>query len=143
MTISMAKFTLSFEEEYPYLVFGITATTKDYRMCWSLNKALNISLKRQSAVDIHDKEKGITGHSCFVYEDEMYSAKYRLIENKRAHSRFLPEVVQADYLLIVDETERISKTEILLKIKTIRQVLLAFNIDIDTLKHKQNLMLTA
>lgn len=139
----MAKFILSFEEDYPYLVFGITSTTKDYRMCWSLNKALNISLKRENALDIYSKDKGIIGHSCFVYEDEVYSAKYRLVENKHAHSRFLPEVVQADYLLIVDETEKVDKTEILRKIKSIRQVLLAFNIDIDTLKNKQNLMLTA
>lgn len=139
----MAKFTLSFDEEYPYYLIGINASAKDYRICWSINKALNISLKREDSIDVHSKSKDIIAHSFFVYTNEELNLKFRLIENKRGVSRFLSEVQQADYLLIIDESESVDTEEILQKIKEIRQVLLVFQIDVDDLKNKQNLMLTA
>lgn len=139
----MAKFTLSFDEEYPYYLIGINASAKDYRICWSINKALNIALKREESIDVHSKSKDIIAHSFFVYTNEELNLKFRLIENKRGVSRFLSEVQQADYLLIIDESESVDTEEILQKIKEIRQVLLVFQIDVDDLKNKQNLMLTA
>ncbi|NEN25279.1 IPExxxVDY family protein [Cryomorpha ignava] len=139
----MAKFTLRFDEEYPYYLIGINASAKDYRICWSINKALNIALKREDSIDVHSKNKDIVAHSYFVYTNEELNLKFRLIENKRGNSRFLTEVQQADYLLIIDESESVDMEGILKKIKEIRQVLLAFEIDIENLKNKQNLMLTA
>lgn len=139
----MAKFTLSFDEEYPYYIIGINASAKDYRICWSINKALNIALKRENSIEVHSKNKDIIAHSFFVYTDEDLNLKFRLIENKRGISRFIAEVQQADYLLIIDESESIDTELILNKMKEIRQVLLAFLIDVEGLKNKQNLMLTA
>lgn len=139
----MAKFTLSFDEEYPYYLIGINASAKDYRICWSINKALNIALKREESIDVHSKNKDIVAHSFFVYTDDELNLKFRLIENKRGNSRFLTEIQHADYLFIIDESDSIDTKEILQKIKEIRQVLLVFQIDVDDLKNKQNLMLTA
>lgn len=143
MTISMAKFTLSLEEDYPYFIIGISSSTPDYRLCWSLNKTLDISLKREESIDIHSKKGDIAAHNVFEFTNEEFNTKYRLIENKKGSSRFLSEAHQADYLLIIDESERIELSELLNEIKKIAQVILAFSIDIDSLKHKQNLMLTA
>lgn len=143
MTISMAKFILSLEEDYPYFIIGISSSTPNYRLCWSLNKALNISLKREKPIDIHSKSGDVAIHAVFEFTDEELNAKYRLIENKKGSSRFLPESHQADYLLIIDESDKIEIPNLLSEIKKITQVILAFSIDIDSLKQKQNLMLTA
>jgi|SRR5690554_1612930 len=143
MTISMAKFTLSLEEDYPYFIIGISSSTPDYRLCWSLNKTLDISLKRDKSIDIHSKNGDVTAHSVFEYTDEVLNTKYRLIENKKGSSRFLSEANQADYLLIIDDSDKIQISDLLNEIKKIAQVILAFSIDIDSLKQKQNLMLTA
>ena len=143
MTISMAKFTLSLEEDYPYFIIGISSSTPDYRLCWSLNKALDISLKREKSIDIHSKNGDVAGHNVFEFTDEVLNTKYRLIENKKGSSRFLSEAQQADYLLIIDNSDKIEISELLNEIKKITQVILAFSIDIDSLKQKQNLMLTA
>ena len=139
----MAKFTLSLEEDYPYFIIGISSSTPNYRLCWSLNKALDISLKREKSIDIHSKNGDVAMHNVFEFTHEDLNTKYRLIENKRGSSRFLSEVQQADYLLIIDESEKIEVIELLNEIKKISQVILAFSIDIDSLKQKQNLMLTA
>ena len=143
MTISMAKFILTLEEDYPYFIIGISSSAPDYRMCWSLNKTFDISLKREKSIEIHSKNGDVAVHNVFEFTDEELNTKYRLIENKKGSSRFLPESHQADYLLIIDESDKIEVTELLTEINKIPQVILAFSIDIDSLKQKQNLMLTA
>lgn len=139
----MAKFNLVLEENYPYFIIGISCSTPDYRLCWSLNKTLGISLKRDKSIDIYSKNGHVTAHSLFEYTDEEFNTKYRFIENKNGSSRFLPESHQADYLLIIDESDKIEIHELLNEINKITHVILAFKIDIDSLKQKQNLMLTA
>lgn len=104
---------------------------------------LNIALKRENSIEVHAKNKDIVEHSFFVFTEEDLNIKYRLIENKRGNSRFLTEVQHADYLLVIDDSESIDIEVILNRIKEIRQVILAFQIEIDDLKNKQNLMLTA
>ena len=104
---------------------------------------LDISLKKEKSIDIHSKNGDVAAHSLFEFIDEELNTKYRLIENKKGSSRFLTEAHQADYLLIIDESEKIEIIELLNEINKITQVILAFSIDVDSLKQKQNLMLTA
>lgn len=143
MTIRMAKFTLTLEEDYPFIVLGINSTAPNYRLCWHLNKALEIALKREHPIDIHSKYGNVTAHNVFTFFDEDINLKYRFIENKRGSSLFLPEVPKADYLLVLDETDMISIQEVLSELNKIALVILAFKIDMNSLKQKQNLMLTA
>lgn len=139
----MAKVTLDLGEEYPYSIFGISASTSDYRLCWNLNKMLKLAFKRVEPITVYSKQGDKIYHNFYVFENEDLQVKYRFIENKRGSSRFLPEVTQADYLLIIDQSPAIIAEEIQRKMMEIRQVLLVFQVDIDELKQKQNLMLTA
>lgn len=139
----MAKITLDLGEEYPYIVFGISASTSDYRLCWNLNKKLKTAFKRVEPLAIYNKQNDKIHHNYYLFENENLQVKYRFIENKRGNSRFLPEVTQADYLLIVDQSPAIVAEEIQKKLMTIRQVLFVFQVNIDELKQKHNLLLTA
>lgn len=139
----MAKLTLDWEEEYPYIVLGIAASLSDYRLCWNLNKTFQFAFNRQEPILVYNKRKDKIFHSFYEFEDLEYNIKYRCIENKNGGSRFLPEVPQADYLLVIDETYAIDPDVMIRKIKDIPQVLLAFRIHLDQLKNKQNLMLLA
>lgn len=139
----MAKVTLDLGEDYPYVIFGISASASDYRLCWSLNKMLKIALKRVEPITVYSKQGDRNFHSFYEFENEDLQLKYRFIENKRGSSRFLPEVTQADYLLIIDQSPTVAEAEIQKKMMEIRQVLLVFQVNIDQLKQKQNLLLTA
>lgn len=143
MTLRMAKFMLVLEDDYPYFIVGINASAPNYRLCWHLNKLFGISLKMENPIDIHSKKGLVTAHNVFSYLDENINVKYRLIENKKGSSLFLPEVTKADYLFVIDENDRIPIREVITEINTISLVVLAFEIEIDLLKQKQNLMLTA
>jgi len=139
----MSKFSLELIEEYPYQVFGIAASAHDYRLCWHINKELGLNFVRQKAIQVINKRKETVNHELFVYENEDAVAKYRLIQNKKTGSIFLPETSKADYLLVIDESPVLNYDEIVLKIKNIRPVLIVFPINLDALKYKQNLLLTA
>jgi len=139
----MSKFSLELIEEYPYQVFGIAASAHDYRLCWHINKELGLNFVRQKAIQVINKRKETVNHELFVYEDEDAVAKYRLIQNKKTGSIFLPETSKADYLLVIDESPVLNYDDIVLKIKNIRPVLIVFPINLDALKYKQNLLLTA
>jgi len=139
----MSKFSLELIEEYPYQVYGIAASAQDYRLCWHLNKELGLKFTRQSAVQIINKRKESVNHEFFLYEDQDSATHYRLVQNKRTGSLFLPEINQADYLLVIDESPVVDYDYLVNKIKAIRPVLMVFAINLDTLKNKQNLLLTA
>lgn len=139
----MAKLTLDWEEDYPYIVLGIATTISDYRLCWSLNKTLKTAFNRRDPILVYNKRKDKFHHSFYVYEDENLKIKYRCVGNKKAASRFLPEMPQADYLLVIDQSPALKAAIFLERIKEIQDVLLVFQIKIDELKHKQNLLLIA
>ncbi len=139
----MSKFSLELIEEYPYEVYGITAIAQDYRLCWHLNKELGLKFTRQEAIQIINKRKESVNHEFFVYEDQDTLTQYRLVQNKRTGSTFLPEVSHADYLLVIDESPVVDYDLLIKKIKNIRPVLMIFPINLDALKNKQNLLLTA
>jgi hypothetical protein len=139
----MSKFSLELIEEYPYQLYGITASAHDYRLCWHLNKELGLKFTRQEAIEIFNKRKESVNHEFFTYEDQESVTKYRLIQNKRTGSTFLPEITEADYLLVIDESPVVDYDALVRKIKNIRPVLMVFPINLDLLKNKQNLLLTA
>lgn len=139
----MSKFVLDLDDEFPFEVFGIAATTKDYRLCWSLNKELAFGFKRLEPLRVYNKQRDTIDHGYFFYEDEALQIKYRLIENKIGSSRFLPEIHKADFIIVVDESPAHDGEKFLKEIKKIRSVLMAFRINLDDLKLKDNILLTA
>lgn len=137
----MAKFTLDVVDEYPYIVYGLNTTSVDYKLCWSINKVLGLAMKKVDALGVFAKQNGTTQHNCFAHTDEHIMRSYHLLENKRGNSLYLPEVKEADFLFIMSEGDFDSDDETIKNLKSIRSVLMAFEINLDKLKHKQNLLL--
>jgi hypothetical protein len=137
----MAKVTLDVVDEYPFKIIGISASARGYRICWGLNQSLNLGLKRESSIQLFTKNNEPVEHGYFTFIDENLDIKYRLVENKRAASKFLPEAPKADFLLIIDDSPGLEQ-DLLAKIKRIRPVLMAYSIEANHLKNKQNLLLT-
>ncbi len=139
----MSKFNLEFEEEYPFYVVGITSSIKDYKLCWHLNKELGLNLVRHTSLELFNKRRDSVSHEFFLYEDEDAQVNYRLIENRKGGNLFLTEAPQADFLMILDESPVLDCENLIKRIKSIRSVLMAFRIDLDKVKNKQNILLTA
>jgi hypothetical protein len=136
----MTKFTLNIEEEYDFSLIGISCHAKDFRLCFELNKLLEIDLTR--AKDLEIISKNTTGnYALFEYIDEDNFLDYYLISNRGEKGFLIPEHKTIDFLLqLKGATNEEIEEELISKICSLSIVLTAYQIDVDSLKSKQNLI---
>ncbi len=136
----MSKLLLNIEEEYDFHLIGISCHSKDYRLCWELNKLLSIDLSRTEDLDLNLKTS-IGQFSFYEFIDEENYSEYFLISNRSAKGFLLPEQKNTDFLFMIKGTPYDSLvTELLEKISSSEIVLTSYKIDVDSLKSKQNLL---
>lgn len=136
----MTKFTLNIEEDYDFSLIGISCHAKDFRLCFELNKLLEIDLTR--AKDLEIISKNTTGnYALFEYIDEDNFLDYYLISNRGEKGFLIPEHKTIDFLLqLKGATNEEIEEELISKICSLSIVLTAYQIDVDSLKSKQNLI---
>jgi hypothetical protein len=139
----MTKLILEIEDEYAFMAIGIVSTSRSHRVCWMLNKSLRLELKRDPDIEIFSKSKSSRHHAFYSFFDENLQIRYRLIENKKGVSLFLPEVKNADFLVVIDLSDEVERNDMIEKLRATATVLMAFEIDLELLRLKQNILLVA
>lgn len=140
----MKKLFIPFDDEYDYSLIGITTHEKDYRLCWLINKHLNLNFERIEDIEIcHRKTETTTSYSVYECPIEAELLSFYIISNSKMKEHLLSEVKHANYLFMIKgEYDESEKESLILKLKSVKNIMLAFNIDmesIDTIS-KQNLM---
>lgn len=136
----MSKILLSFDEDYDFTLVGISCHSKDYRLCWEINKALNIDLIRKDDLEIR-KKGNVNSHSFYEYVDEENYLEYFLISNRGDNGFLIPEQKRVDFFLMAKGNISDNHTnDIICKINALSLVLTSFSIDPELLKSKQNLL---
>lgn len=133
---------LEVEYEYDFILVGISSHEKPHRVAWGLNQSLSLDLVRTEPYVLSlKKAEPVSEFACFTWEHPDFEATYTLFSNKGTHGLLIPEQHQADYFLIAqgpftpqDEQEMISG------LRTVPFILMAFRIDPQVLKSKQNLI---
>ncbi len=140
----MAKRTLYFEPDYDYdfELISIVSPVRDYRLCWHINKVLNVDFERQEEIPLHYPRKHKYGYyNLFYYEDALNWLQYYFINNRSLGEHLIPELKQVDYFLLIKggnaAVEKGTIVEALRKLEHIQAVL---QIDPLTLKSRQNLI---
>ncbi len=138
----MGKPTLEIEYDYDFVLIGISSHEKDYRICWALNNKLELNLVKTEPYEIKEKKHEETSHfSFFVCEQPDEFREYLVIANRSEKGMLIPEQKQVDYFFVIKgEIEQAEIAEIIKKMKDVNLILTAFQIDISTLKSKQNLI---
>ncbi|MCB0380941.1 MAG: IPExxxVDY family protein [Flavobacteriales bacterium] len=136
----MSKFTLNIEEDYDFSLIGISCHAKDYRLCYELNKILEIDLVRGEDLDI-DSKNTKANYALYDYIDEENFIDYYLISNRSNKGFLIPEHKSTDFFLLLKGASNDDIIEnIINKISEIQLVLTSFQIDVNSLKSKQNLI---
>ena len=136
----MPKVILSLEEDYEFILIGISSHTKDYRLCRELNLGLCIDLLRVGDLEISQKEE-IKAFSFYEFVDEDNYLEYYLISNLSSSGYLIPEQKKVDFFLMLKGNISIDlKDDIICKINSLSLVLTSFNLDPNQLKSKQNLL---
>jgi hypothetical protein len=136
----MSKFLLTLDDDYEFTLVGISCHSKDYRLCWEINKALNIDLIRTQDLEIRKKDT-LNSHSFYEYIDEDNYLEYFLISNRGDNGFLIPEQKRVDFFLMAKGNISDNHTsEVICKINTLSLVLTSFSVEPNQLKSKQNLL---
>jgi hypothetical protein len=138
----VAKTVLNIEYDFDFCLIGISSHLRDYRISWALNKELNINFKKEKDYEIAlKKQEDAQFFSHYAFNCEETQRSYHLFANKCPTGFLLPEVKHADYLLMLDGNFNEQNIEDLCKlIRQIDQINTVFEIDVETLKSKKNLI---
>ena len=137
----MAKYTLEEDFDYDFKIIMISCHNKDYRLCWEINKVLDIQLTREE--DIIYKKKRVkepSHHSVFSYSDPETRNHYKLISNSSSGIHLLSDNKQADFVLMIEESYPVDLSDISKSLRSIPIVLACYTVEPEALKEKDNLV---
>lgn len=95
----MTKFKLEIEWDLEFHLFGIACHSRDYKLAWAMNNALDIELKKLDNEVLNNE-----GEPFGMYEWNHYSGnqKFVLVANRTSKGWLVKDLKQFDYLLFVD-----------------------------------------
>lgn len=136
---------LEIEYHYDFLLFGLIAPHKEYKVAWTLNQLLNIDLASGLDVEIKYKNQSSVKFCNYLYETDYVT--FRLLRNKAIESDkiakpyLLPELKEYDYFLIVEGDEDIlDRQDIKKPIKHSELFTYVEEFDAQVLKSRENLI---
>ncbi len=132
---------ISEEDKFDFLLIGIVCHHRDYRLCMSINKKLELGMSKQESYTVFNNKRMEDQFFSFyeyVYEEE---DRFNLISNKSLKGYLLPEQNQIDYLFLLRLTRlRLDEQEILTSLKEIPIILGAYKLETSKLKSRENLV---
>lgn len=139
----MSKHYLDFDDEdLDIHIIGIACHLNNYRMCWTLNTALDLILvKSEEPYTFWPGKSFQSEHPMFVGRNEFWKTNLFLIQNRgKQSSLLLPEYKEAHYLLISKNPKEEYSKEIQQLLNKQTLILTAFRINPNGLKSKANLI---
>jgi hypothetical protein len=138
----MAKVVLDQEFEFDFILLGISSHVKDYRLCWAVNRSLGLDLVKLEEEIILRQKNGVdqSTFSIYYYLDNENETEFELICNRHEFGYLIPELKAADYFLKISEYFSGSVDELIQILRKTNLINMAFEIDVDKLRSKQNLL---
>jgi hypothetical protein len=120
---SMAKILRLSPDFSDYHAFGISTHSKDYKLCWHINKSLQIGLKKQPDINIHTSEERL--YRIFYQEEAFEHIDIMMISNFCSFFPLVPKLKHFHYFFIVrGKPLQSQRKKFLTVLKEIPQVLL-------------------
>lgn len=154
------KLLLDNDYGYDFTLIAIHTSLEAFQTAFLLNKHLGLSLSRSTDDLILHRKNYQVDFSLFEYKDVQSHVTFHLFNNRTIVTLqeetqglfnnqkdlslsefFLADLPQVDYLIkVCDDSYAFAKAQTLKTIKDIPQIVTAYNVDIDQLKTKQNLI---
>ena len=130
------------EEPVIFTLIGISCHVKDYRISFLLNKHLGSNfLKMEDLTITLNNKKEPAEFSFYYYPDEDYFNTYYLVANRCEEYVLAPEIKQVDFLMIVEgEFSKTQKDRLVASIRSIPNVLTAYEIKFTEIKNHETLL---
>lgn len=97
----MHKFKLELDDEYEFVLYGISCHLKDYRVAWHLNKQLRLDFVR-NMVSLAIGKGELREFSIYKSEDYDHHLTYYLLDNYSDDMPLVKSLKQYDFFIIVE-----------------------------------------
>ena len=138
----MNKFTLKYELDLDFVLIALTVPLKDYRLCFQINKHLNIQFQRiEELVLPSSRETRHHFFSRYHYNSENPESDYYLVANKGSEGFLIPEMKTVDFFIILKNfIDQEDLEKLIGGLNRIHEVQVAVEVDPKKLKSKENLI---
>lgn len=140
----MAKRKLISEpDHFPDLfIFGITTQLKDYRLAYYVNRDCDIMLAKLEDLPLFiEKDEKTINYSLYTYINKAQHQNFYLLINNNDGIRILPNLKQADFLLMVNgQTGTLNVADLIASLRKIPGVQFAFNVEKEKIKNLDGIM---
>lgn len=134
----MAILNLEVEIDYNFQLIAISSNQKVYTLCWAINNMLSANLKLADSHTINVKKRSVQFRKYISNEQDFY---FSLLCNKNLSSRLLPELATVDYIIkVYDEDSPYSESEIISKLRKLKEIQAVYSLDVLKLKSRQALI---
>ena len=130
------------EDDFHFLLIGISSHENDYRVSWAINTYLKMAFKRAENLQIHNPRTGNDQEfSLYQYSDPETQLHYDLFSNRCDNGFFLEDMKNIDYLLkISGDYYKTFPVQLVNKLKKTDIITTAFEIDPLLLKSRKKLL---
>lgn len=137
----IAKRILHIEYDYDFLLIGICSHEKDYRLCWEINRMLDIGLERGDNITLNTSHGELMTFSLYFCNCPETNNYFHLLSNKSSNGVLITEQKKIDYFLKIKGNISPEYTGVLIKkLRKIPIVLTAYQIDPVKIKSIQKLL---
>lgn len=137
----MNKKILNTELDLKFHIVAITTELKGYRLCFLINKFLNMGFERMELDYCITNLEGITKFFSKFYFKNSWDNEYFILANKGLQGILIPELKSTDYIMLLKNYY--DKEELIITLAGLRQIheiQIAVQINPQTLKSKENLI---
>jgi hypothetical protein len=125
------RFTLECAEEVDFTVLAINTHIKAYKLCWNINKSLQLNFEKKK--DLSIKEELWFARYMYVCDDYV---EYTLLANRSKNGYLIPSEKSVNFfLLIKNDYWQQEKIEFMRKLRDTKDILLVFEVNINLIKH--------
>jgi hypothetical protein len=133
---------LKFEIDLDFVLIAVTTSQKDYRICYLINKYLNVDFVKSA-----DLEIDISGvlppafFSLYRYTANDAETDYYFIANKGSEGYLIPEMSKVDFFLMIkNHIGEMDLDKMISALNKIPEVVSAAKIDPKKIKSRENLL---
>ncbi len=136
------KHILSLDYDYNYRMIGVCSHHIDYRLVWSINNDLNLSLEKSDEEFIVVNKKGVhlSRHTFYEFRVENTMVNFFLIKNKSETKFLVPEKIEFDYFIFICDDNFNENSGFLENLKQVGSVLTAVEFNPEEISSTENLV---
>lgn len=138
----MNKLVLKYELDLDFVLIALTVPLKDYRLCFNINKQLNLEFYRIEELCLQLNPKSPASYfSMYHHGSEETDADFYLLSNKGTEGFLVPEMRTADYFIIIKNfIDEEDLEHFIAGLNKIPEVQVAVEVNPGRLKSKENLI---